>query len=382
VIEAVFHDAGTTPSVVSGGVPGMYRLRWRQLDMEESIRESNAETRLPVINAGVRDAGYVRLKPWPGIVPKHAPLDRYYVHEGFNVELKQRSNITQSWSPVPEGQLQYTGRDRALDRNQWRAAAMLTPAEMRQLEAAVPADWIRLPFDNEPRFGPQMSAAWYGLQASRFSLALPDNNLWTPFDLTAPDRYHWVGDDGSTVEGQRYFGDFGDRSRVTIYLRPRRWRWFARVIAHFWIVTGFEYAINDEVFLKVYYDRPPFFPVRHELPRTRGNALMFHQYSGMLDYDPGIERAFQLSRAFGELQSEIVQQQYFSLCVSYILSSVEPAAVSIQRASPRRGEVVCGIGIRDQASGAESRAWAVQMVDLSSVYPLQTISTFWANFWT
>lgn len=360
----------------------MERARWRELDMEERVIEANSGSRLPAINAGIRAAGYKRLRPWPVAIPNHAMLDRATANEGLTIQLHQQSTVTQRWSPVPEGTMAFTGQNRALDRNQWRAATMRTPPEMRELIVTEPYEWVRLPFDNEPNLRAQLTASWVGLHSPRFTFSIPDNNIWTPFDLTIEDRYHWIGDNGQIIDGMKYFGNIGDRSRVALYLRPRRWRWFARVVAHFWIVTGFETAPNDEIFLKVFYDRPPFFPIRHELPRTIGNALAFHPYEGTLDYDRGIERHFQLSRAFGELQEEIVQQQYYSLCTSYILAGVDPAAITIQRATPRQGEIVCGIGIRDQKTGVETRAWALQIVDLTSVYPQQTISTFWCDFWT
>lgn len=383
MIEAALHDAGTALEIAPEVAPGMDRGRYVQLDMEESVLQSNAGTRLAAINEGVRSAGYAQLRPWPGIVPRKAPLDLVPANEGLSLALQQRCSVTGRWSPVPEGVIAYTGQDRALDRNQWRPAAMLTPEEMRGLEAAEATEWVRLPFGNEPQLGRSMNAAWFGVQAGRFLLSLPDNHVWTPFDLTREDRYAWVGDDGASIEWKKVYGWFGDRSRLRLYLRPRRWRWFARVVAHFLVVTPFETARNDEIFLKVWFDRPPFFPFRHEISRTVGNQLIFHEYEGAyLDYDEGIDRGWRLTRAFGELQSEIVAQQYYSLCVAYILESVEPAAITLQRVPPRNGEIVCGVGILDQGSGVESRAWAVQVKDLSSVYPQQTISTFWGDFWT
>lgn len=383
MIEAVLHDAGTRLDVERNPAPGMERGRYLQLDMEESVIESQSGARMGAINAGIRAAGYGSIKPWPGIITRHAPVDLVGANEGLDIRLHQRCNITGRWNPVPEGRLVYTGITRALDRQRWRPAAMLTPEEVRELEAADAAEWVRLPFANEPTLGRQINAAWFALQTSRCTLSMDDNNLWTPFDLTVADRYRWVGDDGATVDGATVQGHFGDRSRLCLYLRPRRWRWVARVTAHFLIVTPFESARNSEAFIKVWFDRPPFFPYRHELPRTIGNQAIFHPYTGTyLDYDAGVDYRWRMTRAFQELQREVVMQQYYSLCVAYILESVEPAQISIQRVTPRQGEVVCGIGIRSQHSGVERRAWAVQMKDLSAVYPQQTISTFWGEFWT
>ena len=382
MIEAVLHDAGTRMTVERGVVAGMDRATYRQVDMEESVRQSQDRSRAAAINTALRDIGHEMVRPWPERMPRKAPIDVVPATEGLDIHLYEQCGITRRWAATPAGRIAYTGMPRAMDRDQWRPAAFLTPAEMRALEAATPSDWVRLPIGNEPGLGRPMSAAWYGIRAPRFALVMPDNNLWTPFDLTRADWYAWVDDSGRTVDGVSLDFSASDRMRLVLYLRPRTWRWFARVIAHFLMGTPFETVRNDEVFLKVWFDRPPFHPHRHELPRTLGNRAVFHPYEGTyLDYDRGIDYGWRLTRAFGELQSEILQQQYFSLCVVYIFESAEPAAIAVQRVPPKPGDIVCGVGIRDQASGVETRLWALQRANLDSVYPLQTVTTFWGDFW-
>ena len=388
MISAVLRDGGTDALLVRDVAPGMDRLRWRELNLEEDWPGEL----LGRLNDGMRRTDQeVTLAPWPRPLPRLAPLDYTPRHEGLVWRLWQRhqavptsESVDASWGAVPAGDAQIVADPTVTDRTQAHASRLANPEELRANPALDPTVWLRLPFDNETggcALKEGLVLKWNSLHNCAFTLSLDDNDVFVPFDLRYQDRYSWVDDDGKPLDPRTVWNTIADRAALRLYLRPRRWKWFAKVIAHYEIDTIFESALNDEVFLAVYWDRPPFYPVRHDVRHTAANRSLWHEYeAAYLSWDDGVNSAWQLSRHIGEMRYQMVQQQYYSLCYAYTLIGAEPAVISIWRTPPLFAEVVLGIGRVRDATGIEQRVWAVQQVGLDAEYPQTLIGQFWGDF--
>ena len=383
MITAEIRDAGTFPQISRAVVPGMDRLRWVEFDCEE---DWNGQRR-GEISTNMMFRRPLALAPWPLEIGRHAPLDRTPLYEGLTWRLHQRvqqlpEGHAAAWAPVPEGRAVLSDTVDINEREEVAVSRFSTPEEVRSI-VEQPTKWLRLPFDNEGGQCHLVEPAllmWRGLQNSRFALELEDNDLFTPYDLTKPERYAYWTDEGQRVEAGHLYALLADRERVVLYQRPRRWRIFVKVIAHFVHITPFEMVENDEVFLEVYYHRPPFFPVRFDQANV-GVDVFWHQYEGqMLAYDAGLEWQWEHSRAAQDMRHAIVAQQVFTLCFVYMFIGAEPAVVTVWRVPPAVGEVVLGVGRIDQATGVESRVWVVQEQDVSQVYQQTLLDVFWADF--
>lgn len=381
MIYAEARDAMTRPLVTVAKVPGEDELTWVETDTEEDIRTDRSRE----MNAAMMAAQpELTIAPWPLPVPRQAPVDLTMRYAGVAFHLHEYDQAHERWAPVPAGVATIQNTYDRFEPNQRAMTKMLSPQEVRKFKPN-PEKWIRLPFVNEAA-GTDMkdpiAMIWNGLQNARFTIELPDNDVFEPFDLTHPDRYSFVGDGGKAIENGAMWGAFGDRARVVLYLRPRRWRWVVTVLAHFEFVTWFEEVPNDEMFVSAFYRRPPFYPYRHNIAvSAQPDQYQTPNYFGDLrSYDQGISSAWDLSWHSIELRRQILDQQWFSMCECYIFLGNELPDIAIQAYPPRMGEIVVGIGFVDEATGRESRAWAVQAVDASAIYPQRTVVqviTYW-----
>jgi len=224
---------------------------------------------------------------------------------------------------------------------------------------------------------------WQGMHNGRFTIEVPENDIFEPFDLTHAERYVFVTDADVAIEHGEEWGAFGDNARLVFYLRPRRWRWIVVVLAHFEHGNWFESVANDEVFISVFYLRPPFYPMRHNIGVTAqpDSYQVFNFYGQERSLDNGLSSAWDLSWHSRELSRQILAQQWFSLCEYYIFTGNEDPDLALVAMPPRVGEIVEGIGFVDEASGRESRIWAKQRADLSATYPQRTIGQFLLAGW-
>ncbi|MFH0901727.1 MAG: hypothetical protein V2A73_13950 [Pseudomonadota bacterium] len=400
MITAEFRDAGTRPRIVRAEKPGMDRITWLE---ERSFEEFPAERFIAeqneaMVPRGEREDKQLDCAPWPAAIGYHAPVDYTQRYTGWGPELLQEvQNLDEEptpnperWAPVPGGRALIVSEASfdVTNREHTNASAVLSPVQVQALgpDFLDATAWLRLPFGNEGASGTDLRNAlvcrWTGIQNARFTLRTPNDYLFAPFDLGKPDRYTWRTDAGEEMEHGRFFSQFSDRAQLVVYLRPRRLRYLAKVIAHYVYISWFEEVQNDEVFLQAWFDRPPFYPVRHTLRQSIGHPLIWHPYEGVeLSYDAGVDSKFTHSRAAGELRDQILDQQWWSLCMAYLFLYAEPAVITVWQYPPRLGECVCGIGRVDRASGHEERCWVIAKEEQRAEYPTQVLDAFWADFW-
>ncbi len=381
MIYAEARDALTRPQVTVAKLPGMDELAWIEVDTEEDIRTDLSQ---PMNAAMMAAEPELTIAPWPLPVSPQAPLDLTMRYEWLAFHLMEWDTVHEEWTDVPAGVATILSDPDRSDPTQRAMTKMQSPAEVRA-QNIEPEKWIRLPFVNESGgtgLKDPVAMIWNGLQASRFTIELPDNDVFTPIDLTHPERYSWLGDDGKPIENGEMFAGFGDRARVVLYLRPRRWKWTVIVFCLFEYEDWWGGAPSYETFVSTFYRRPPFYPVRHNLAVTnQSNQYNLINYNGQpRTYDAGIDSTWDLCWHSRDMRSQIIAAQWFTMCEAYIFVSNEPPDISIQAAPPRFGEIVLGIGFVDEASGRESRVWAQVIADESTVYPLRTVGQFLANW--
>lgn len=383
-------DVGTLAVVVRELVPGADLLYWRELRVEEDAFAWD----VPAHNAAmVAAAGDVDVAPWPEKVARCAPVDITARYDfAVRLQLLQRASLLaatdpQAWGEVPDGLARIIDPRTPVDPFD-RGASHLTGQRSQEeirAESAEPWRFLRLPFRNEVGacdFKRPAVFRWDGLQAARFTFRLEDDPLFVPFDLSHPERYAWFGEDGSPLEGGEAFAEVGAGADLVLYLVPRRWRLWIHCWVHYEWITWFEQVPNDEQFIRIFYDRPPFYPVRHDVVHSAGQADLWHDYEeAWLSWDSGVDSKVTGSAAAAALRHEIVMQQWYSLCTAYVLTGVEPAKVTIWQDPPRVGEIVAGIGHRSRSLGVERPIWAVQATDASALYPRTVIGEFYNDFY-
>lgn len=389
-ICADVRDAGTTAMVTKEKVPGMDELYYREHRWEEDafgwmVNQQNADM--------VACAGDLALAPWPDPLPKAAPVDltpRY--DQGLKLRLHQATGLLpesddRRWGEVPEGLAQIL--DPAVhapdpfDRSACHVLAELTPEETRA-NVVDPTRWLRLPFRNETGgcdYKRPIRLRWDSLQGSQFALALEDGLLFAPWDMRTASAYAWRDDAGRAIEHGEIYSELRSGADPVYYLRPRRWRYWIHVWAHYEFIQAFWEQLVDEEFSIIFFDRPPFYPARHDVLHTASAAYLFNEYEdAYLSWDNGVDSKVQSSAAAATLRNEIVMQQFFDLCTIYVLLTVEPAKVTIWADPPRVGEIVLGVGLRSRSLGVEKRVWAVQLEDVTTRYPRALIGQFWSDF--
>lgn len=382
MIYAEARDALTWPLVTVAKVPGMDELTWIEVDTEEDIR---TDLTMQINAAMMAAAPELTVAPWPLPVSPQAPLDLTMRYEWLAFHLMEWDTVHEVWADVPAGVATILSAPDRTDPTQRAMTKMQSPAEIRA-QNVEPQKWIRLPYVNETggtALKDPVAMVWNGLQAARFTITLPDQDLFEPVDLTHPERYSFIGDDGKGIEDGGMFAGFGDRARITLYLRARRWKWTVIVQCLFEYIDWWGDAPNVEYFVSTFSRRPPFYPVRHNLAVTnQPDQYNLINYAGdYRTYDAGIDSAWNLCWHSRDLRSQIIAAQWYNLCEAYIFVSNEPPDIAIQAQPPKLGEVVMGIGFVDEASGRESRVWLQVAADQSTTYPLRTVGQFLAD-WT
>jgi len=382
VIFAEARDALTMPILTRAVVPGEDNLLWTEVDTEEDVR---VDLLRQTNDAMRRVDPYLTVAPWPLPVPRQAPLDYTMRYQGFELRLHQYDQAFERWAPAPGGLARIAPITNPLDRDQQVMSRMMKPEEIRET-AADPTRWIRLRFQNEYTGTVLKDAVWMrwqGMHNARFTIEVPENDIFEPFDLTHAERYVFVTDDDRAIEHGEEWGAFGDNARLVFYLRPRRWCWIVTVLAHFMHGNWFESVANDEVFISVFYLRPPFYPMRHDIGQSAlpESYELLNFYGQPRSLDNGLSSGWDLSWHSRDLRAQILAQQWFSLCEFYVFTGNEDPDLALIAMPPRVGEIVAGIGFVDEASGRESRIWAKQTADLSMVYPQRTIGQFLLAGW-
>lgn len=329
-------------------------------------------------HAAFRSLGDTTLRPWPLPFPGRAWLDLSRFSDGLPLELWHVDELTGAASPVARGQVVLdsghglaVGDEPVTRAKTWREV---------QAEASDPAAWQRLDTEQERNnwLGPELVLRWGRVWPGRLRLVVPDNDLVTPFDLTRPDLYGLSLEDGTPANAEALNVPRG--TELVVYLKPRRWRYLAKTIAHYIFVSPFETVPNDEVWIRAWHDRPPFYPLRTQVLKTKTEATVPWYDGTLLSYDPAIAEDFRTSRARADMCREMVAQQFFTLCLSYIFLGAEDCMLTIWRERVQAGEPVAVLERRG-VDGGVSRVYVTAKQDLDEAYPRTLIGLFYGPFW-
>lgn len=392
--RAELYDGGTRPIVPVGDEqPGMDRRRYIDVDYEYDLAVGEIDRYL---NGDGRTNQHMKIgfngqdmRPWPRPLPYHQWIDKTDRYEGdkggISMELFHRDRVTNTASPVPEtnSRLHNTLPDRVQLVEPWRDLRMVRNLSWRETRAKWPNNpgLIRRDTDNEgPNAAVQEPVVWSVENAtgSTYRLVVPDNPIIAPFDLSEPDRYTYRDRAGNILDP--IAADLHQDAQYNLYFRPRQWRYFATVLCHFLWVSWFETVPNDEIFIKLSWDRPPTFPQRHQLLDTRGNQDVQDFFGNFHAFDPGIEYQWTHSRAQSRLTEEIYQNQWAALCIVYVFIGNEDPVLEIEVWPPQQGELVLTIGRYDPMTDKESLVYVFQNTNLDQVYPRTSQGTWLVNW--
>ena len=386
MIHCALHDGGTVPMLRPDAVPGMDEMYWREGNFEEGV----AEDRTRETNAVMQATDPVTMRPWPEPMPRHAWVDwtpRYEADgdDGLRFSLHHVDQITESSALVSAGEVLFTREPQPLlDASEGRLIRALDWREV-QARAEDPTEWLRLDTDNESggtHLKQPLELIYDRLRGATYHLELPDQSLFTPFDLRYPERYRVVTDDGRELSDEEAAQALALRNggRYRLHLRPRRWRYVATAWAYYALISGFEYVISTEVFTRAHFDRPPFYPYRHDLIESSKTTPLSGWFGAPLSYDEGIESQWGLSRSSQALRLEILDGGFRTLCLVKLFLFATNAEVTVWRYPPQTGEIVLGIDRVDQATGSSSRWWVVAKEDQATEYPATVLGHYLVPF--
>jgi hypothetical protein len=393
VIAIRLRDMGTVPVNAGFIAPGMEELYYRgERSYMETINSQSAEKS----NAAAKEIYPVTISPFPEPMPGRMWIDwteRYerIGNDGLRFEL-YHDDLSVGSPLVAAGAFGLsvtTDPDPEVNPADSRLLRELTNAEQ---VARRGGEWLRAPLRNEQPGGTDLQAPALiyaqDLRGEAFQLAMPDNSLFTPFDFCYPERYIIVSDDDDATQIQepdqvRAMLAFRNGVNYTLYLRPRRWRYVAETIAHYAWISMFEFVLMDEWFIHSWWDRPPIYPIRHDIMHTSLVSDHWHTYYDPLAYDIGIDDYWMRSPQFGVLTKLMLDAQVWTVSFAYILLGAENCKTTIWRYEPRGYEYVCGIGTHDYATGDEGRFWVMAKpdVDWVTLYPRTILGQFLMTFW-
>lgn len=394
---------GLTRIIVQRRNQGMDTAWWIEVDCEE---DTEGEL-IPSMNRAMVEVTPTEVAPWPEPICSHA-----------HVDASDRIDQFPLWAGVWDT---LTGEIDAIDSSRQvidpltpNALAALSSAAIRPVtsgaspeatRAAVQeaagigeaAKWVRLPYRNEfgmTDLGAPVWAIWETIPAGGgLTLVVPQaQDHFAPFDLCHPERYRLAIEDLERSDGLKALpldvqpldhALLEEGGYYALYLRPRRWRWFVTCIAHYVYVDPlFEWPV-DEIFLAVFWDRPPFWPYRHDITYSRRpeNYDLLNFYGQPRSWDVGIDSKWRLSRAAAQMAHEMYAQQWWFLCNGYFFTGNEMPDILIESDAPQQHEAVLGIGRIDTATGAETRLWVIQRGNLDAEYPRQVIGQYLAAWY-
>lgn len=393
MIYARLFDGGTELRIQAADEPGLDVAWWTDARVfEESVfdfgQRRNTQAQNAVVENVSRRVGGSQdrtVRAWPDPFPSHSWIDwtaryRRTSTDGFalSIHYPERFIGGQGFPVLPAGELEFdpsltpspdTEREtgRLLPERSWR--------DVRELHAGMedPESYVRLDTLNEAGGTRLQEPIALRIRGERGSVVpvLPDQSLFDPFDLRE-DRYRFIGPDGQVLG--RDFAYLNPRGFYNLHLRPRRWKFFVTVHAIFWHISWFELFPVREVFSQAWYDRPPTYPLRHNL----------HNFN-IFTTDPAVLWQFEHSQAAADLTDQIFDAQWWSLSEAHIFGFVELVQMWIERAAPRKGETVLVVERIDQATG-RTFPIAVQNAASDSVlddaYPTQDIAFFQEVPWS
>ena len=385
MITAQLLDVGTiakkNPATYSP-VPGMDRVYYN----EEDFEEDGVDPRPEEINNLILGTDEITIEPWPEEFSNRAWIDETTRYEsdgldGLQLNLHRFDRLSEETPFVPAGEwILDTESRQQTEREAGRVVRELTWKEVQD-RADNPAEWLRLDLINRSPSGTDIDeplfANWRGIRGNEFRLELPDNVLFAPFDLTHPERYRVLDEAGDRVDPDLspHLMNLYNGGHYRIYLRPRKWRYVATLVAHYWYISGFEYFRAQEIFTRAHTHRPPYYPIRHNLIQTTKTADLPDYFGNKHSYDTGINWQWEHSRSAAALSREVIEGQYWTKLVVKIFGGNSPPWVSVSSRPADPGDIVLGIG-RIDTSGRESRYWIQQTADLTSIYPWEVLGSY------
>ena len=371
MISVALRDGGTKAVVAASTEPGLDQLTWSEVDYEGDLLDDP----LGRTNEGMQDAALVDMNPWPYKMPNHAWVDYDSRHEGIAIQLATMDPVTDAVATVPseETYLWQSTPDPTRQRDQVTGRR----ASMAEVQAAVPipSDWIHYPITNQSggtRLGDELSLAWDGRSGGRHRLIMPDNDLWTPFDSTKPDRYEVIS--GLEVEGLERFS-IGNDGHYILHLRPRTWYHQIIMLAHFAWITPFAIVPDDQLFIHTFWHRPPFAPYRHDVIHSSQTANIPDFWGVMRSLDTGLNYQWSHNRTSSALRTEVINAAWVGLSTVYAFLGNEMPTDDLFREPPKARQIVAGL-TRVDGSGASSTVWLRQTVDLDAEYPRTLIGQY------
>lgn len=383
MIRALAFDGGTSLRVQEEAAKGLDQAWWTQVHLEEMVGEET--TYLDRYRDSTISTSLRAIRRWPTPITNHMPIDltpRYAWtgNDGLALNLLGLDPVTGGWYPHPKGSgaMSVEPRPEVYPARESQGR-LLTLAET---QADVGPDAIRLRYRNElggTALEQPWAISWEGVEDVGW-LSSPDNSLFIPFDLSNRDLYAARDINGSRLDWS--FAALKPGATYHLHLGPRRWRYTATLLAHFYKVTWFEMVPWDVWFIRSWYDRAPVYPYRHDVIRTAGNEDWWDTYLGIyLAYDAGLESAFLASDAADYMRGEIeFTTGMDGLCSATILASTEAAALYVWREAARRWDVPVVIQEMDQGTGVRSEVYVEATGDTSSLYPRQLLGTFYGGY--
>jgi hypothetical protein len=373
MIYASLFDAGTELRKLPADVPGMDEAWWINSGWEESFFEHASGRRIAELNARMQNIQNLQVRPWPEPMPGKMWIDNTHRYRRFGFDgLKFRMSM---WDRIPDTFLLAPAGDPELV-TQTVPSPILEPVEGRllrelswreiQARAENPGEWYRLDTLNESE-GTQLqeplALAFRGIRGPLVP-GIEDQSLFAPFDLALGESiYRAVDESGVEVPLERAW--LYPRGTYDLYLRTRKWRYNVIVYATFLYISWFEMYTIVTPFVHMWYDRPPVYPLRHNILETSPGTN-----------DAAIVLQFEQSQAAADLTQQIFQAQWWTLCDAFIFQSVERVEMWVNRMPPAKREVILGVSRIDQATGAESRVWVENRLNMTTVYPVQQIAYF------
>lgn len=369
---AALFDGGRQFRKQAGTVPGL-DLGWytdRRI-FEESVFEHGTRANTYEQNDAMQDTEGFSFRQWGENMPGHMWVDNTHRYhwtgvDGLKFNAYSADRIAGDFPPLGAGDVEFLENpdDPEVD----RSIRILRELDHREIRDVVddPSEWIRRDLLNESG-GTQLReplAIVFPEVRGSVALELVDNSLFDPFDLREQSRYEIRSHSGEILESEQW-SFLHPRGVYRLHLRPRRWKFFVTTFAIFVHVSFVELFYVREVFTQAWYSIPPCYPLRHNIIDANviaGDNAVFH--------------AFEHSQAAADLRRQILEAQYWTLSEAHIFSHIELTQMWIERAPPRKFEIVLGIERLDAGGREPSFVWIQNRRDLTSEYPIQDIAFF------
>ena len=389
VIRAELYDTGTRLIKASHlNKPGMEQAYFREIDMEyDWPQERTTEIQRAILGTEKR----VDLAPWPERFPGVMWVDYNAKYRGdfgglqlgmYNLDL-----FSYEWDPVPKNTSQILpGEEYSPDEN--RADARM--GDLHDVDGVAasqpePTEWLRLPLLNETGSTTDLQTPATLIQechtGGAFALDCNYSPLFMPFDTREPDLYTMIDDDGNPVSEEDKIAHMAlsEGAFYRLYLMPAKWRWGATVVAHYTMITWFNVFPTSEIFTKAWFNRPPIYPIRHNVMYTKDQPMFEYNWVPH-SYDTGVNSGFDRSRGSATLRFWIIDAQWWTLSSAYIFTGNDDCSLVIWQHPPDPGDIVLGIGRVDYPGGQEERLWLVQKEDVSTRWPNTVVGIFLVPF--